>query len=170
MSAVWELDLPSTEKLVLLGFADHANDGGLCFPSVRRIAWKCGISERSVQRMIAGFKSIGLLDSVGNTKGGRNRPTTYCVRPEKGANLSPFKISTGVQSTQKGCHPQRERVTPTAPESSLTVIRTVKPRRESRAARNHIDEEINRRREAKQKRLKQQDDLQRELMVGSGPR
>ncbi len=34
MTAVWNLDLPDSEKLALLALADCANDEGLCWPSM----------------------------------------------------------------------------------------------------------------------------------------
>jgi hypothetical protein len=39
-------------KLVLMALADEADDTGFCFPSQRRLAWKCTISERTVRRMV----------------------------------------------------------------------------------------------------------------------
>jgi hypothetical protein len=39
MAAVWELNLPQNQKLVLLALADHADDRGTCYPSVARIAF-----------------------------------------------------------------------------------------------------------------------------------
>jgi helix-turn-helix protein len=52
MSAVWEVNLPATEKLVLLALADNANDEGHCWPSAMTIARKCGQGERTVRRAI----------------------------------------------------------------------------------------------------------------------
>ena len=52
MSAVWQLNIPTTEKLVLLAIADHADDEALCWPSVPLIASKCCLSDRQVQRLI----------------------------------------------------------------------------------------------------------------------
>ena len=52
MSLVWELDLPDSEKLVLLALADCANDEGGCWPSVETISRKCSKSERTVQNCI----------------------------------------------------------------------------------------------------------------------
>ena len=61
MSAIWELDLPRDEKIVALAFADHADDLGRCWPGIDRIAWKCGYSDRSVQRKIGALKDRGIL-------------------------------------------------------------------------------------------------------------
>ena len=48
----WTVRLPPAPKLVLMALADEADDRGFCFPSHRHLANKCGISERSVRRMI----------------------------------------------------------------------------------------------------------------------
>lgn len=53
MTAVWDLDLPASEKLVLLALADWSNDEGLCWPSIATLAKKCSKSERTLQRAIA---------------------------------------------------------------------------------------------------------------------
>jgi Helix-turn-helix domain len=52
MTWAWTLQLPPTPKFVLMALADDANDDGYCYPSHRRIAQKCSITERSVRRMI----------------------------------------------------------------------------------------------------------------------
>ncbi|AGN30403.1 hypothetical protein SXAG_00122 [Synechococcus phage S-CBS4] len=53
MTKVWELrDLTPTHKLILLGLADWANDEGLCWPSVDRLAQKTGLSRRTIQTNI----------------------------------------------------------------------------------------------------------------------
>ncbi|TZG24881.1 helix-turn-helix domain-containing protein [Sphingomonas montanisoli] len=52
MSAVWDLVLPDSEKLVLLALADSANDNGKCWPSMPTLAKKCSKGERTVQGVI----------------------------------------------------------------------------------------------------------------------
>lgn len=39
-------------KLVLMAIADEADDTGFCFPSQRRLARKCNVTERSVRRIV----------------------------------------------------------------------------------------------------------------------
>lgn len=61
MSAVWEMDLPDSEKLVLLALADWAGDDGRCWPSVGQMAKKCSKSERTVQATLRSLCGKGLL-------------------------------------------------------------------------------------------------------------
>ncbi|MDE2097580.1 MAG: helix-turn-helix domain-containing protein [Patescibacteria group bacterium] len=44
LDSAWEADCKrAAAKLVLVCLADHANDGGGCFPSVARIAKRCNL-------------------------------------------------------------------------------------------------------------------------------
>jgi hypothetical protein len=52
MSLVWELDLPDSEKLVLLALADCANDEGHAWPGMNTLKKKCSKSDRTVQLSI----------------------------------------------------------------------------------------------------------------------
>lgn len=53
MTMVWELDVPNNFQSVLLVLADFADDDGTnAYPSVDRISWKTGYSERQVQRIL----------------------------------------------------------------------------------------------------------------------
>lgn len=52
MHWAWAIRLAPAPKLVLMALADEADDRGFCFPSVRRLAGKCSITERSVQRIM----------------------------------------------------------------------------------------------------------------------
>lgn len=88
MSQIWELDLPAGEKLIALGFADHANDEGICRPSFSRIAWKCGVSRATVKRMVRRFQDAGILARMEMHAG--HRSPLWRVIPENGAKLSRF--------------------------------------------------------------------------------
>lgn len=77
MHWAWEQQLVPSLKLVLMALADAADDSGQCWPSVRTIAAKCCISERTVQRVMKDFKSMGLLlvEARATTSG---RQTSNC--------------------------------------------------------------------------------------------
>lgn len=61
MAQVWTLDLPPSEKLVLLALADAANDEGHCWPSATSIAKKSSQGERTVRRAIRALEAAGHL-------------------------------------------------------------------------------------------------------------
>ncbi len=92
MGAVFELDVPACDKLVLLAMADHARDDGTgCYPSIGRLAKKTSLSVRSVQRTIRGLENAGFLVSKGKSKGGRGVTTEYNLTLETGTNtMLPF--------------------------------------------------------------------------------
>ena len=75
-----------THKLVLLAFADFADDAGYCWPSIARVAVKSQVSERHVQRVVADLKRDGLL-AISEAGGGRKTPR-YQIR---GDRLSPLR-------------------------------------------------------------------------------
>ena len=83
MSQVWEDTRieSQAELLVLLALADHARDDGLCWPSMRSIAGKARIEERSAQRIIRRLIEKGLIELVsqGGCIDGCNTPNRYRV-------------------------------------------------------------------------------------------
>lgn len=61
MTWAFDQELPEGQKLVLLALADHADDEGTCWPGAKRMAEKCGVTRRTVQRRIAALETRGLL-------------------------------------------------------------------------------------------------------------
>lgn len=61
-SRVWKTNLPASQKLVALALADHANEKGECWPSIKKISDKCGLNERTV------FRNLNLLEKGGVVK------------------------------------------------------------------------------------------------------
>lgn len=59
MTMVWDIELPATEKLVMLALADCANDEGECWPSIATLMRKTGVSERTVQRATKAIEEGG---------------------------------------------------------------------------------------------------------------
>ena len=118
MSAVWELDLQASEKLVLLALADNANDEGLCWPSIATIARKCGKGDRSVQQAIQELQKLGHLtrdEVVGKGCRYTIHPRNNCAPAE---NSPPQKTTdTPAESAPK---PSRTINTSEAKASSVT--------------------------------------------------
>lgn len=50
-----------TDRLVLLSLANHANENGQCWPSVRTIAREANVTERAVQRSLASMRKDKLI-------------------------------------------------------------------------------------------------------------
>lgn len=76
MGAVFNLDIPSTEKLVLLALADHVSEEGVCWVGVRRLMTKTSLSEGCVRRICRSLEGLGLLMSEARFKGGEKSQTT----------------------------------------------------------------------------------------------
>ena len=64
LTAAWDLPIASTDKLVLLSLADHANDEGRCWPNIQTLATKTGLSDRSVRKAISRLKAAGHVEVI----------------------------------------------------------------------------------------------------------
>ena len=101
MSQVWEdaRIQSQAELLVLLALADHARDDGLCWPSIRTIAAKARIEERSAQRILRRLIEKGLIELVsqGGCIEGQNVPNRYKVKGgDFGSSHGPTESHPGV--------------------------------------------------------------------------
>ncbi len=89
MSDVWRTNLPTTEKMVLLVIADHANDEGTqSYPSQATIAEKASISIRTVQRCVNTLVLEGYIRMFKHSGGSANcredrRPHLYQININK---------------------------------------------------------------------------------------
>ncbi len=82
---VWELDLPPTDKLVLLALADHADhEGKNIRPGNELLCAKTGLSQQRVTQAIANFVKLGVLLPV-NRKTGRTHKREFTL------NTNPIK-------------------------------------------------------------------------------
>lgn len=87
MTDVWKLDIEKIAKFVLVKIADNANEAtGIAYPSVAYLVAFCGMSERTVQRILSDFVKSGVLVIVGYEKGGR-RPREYVIDLEKARKI-----------------------------------------------------------------------------------
>jgi len=132
MSLVWETDLPPSEKLVLLVIADHADDeGGNAFPSVRRVARRASMSERSVQRILRRLCDCGLVE-IEENKGGTwdyrsdRRPNRYRIvgvtglSPRGGDGVTP-EVARGDNLGARGDTEGTDGVTVVSPNTSIEL-------------------------------------------------
>lgn len=144
IAAAFELSIRSVDKFVLIALADHAHeDGSGAYPCVERLAWKTGLSERSVQYALRQLEADGLIKPVGSVhgglvSGGRGNTTEYKItfatspkgaprapfKPgKKGAPQTPLKNQKGAHRAplkkHKGCTPRQKKGARRAPESKL---------------------------------------------------
>jgi len=113
MTAVWEIEgvLTASQKLVLLCLADHANDDGVCWPSMPRLAQRSDMKLRNTQRVVHSLIEKGYVEVL-EEGGGRGKTTVYRIKPDgvkgdiqgvNGVNLTSFSEDTkGVISDTKG--------------------------------------------------------------------
>lgn len=63
VNLAWQRDMRAAQKIVLLALADFAQQStGECFPSVRVLSAKCGLSASAVRAQIKSLQSMGLVD------------------------------------------------------------------------------------------------------------
>lgn len=89
---VWGHFLPTTHKLVLLALADMADDVGHCWPSVQTVAKQCGISTRTVRRIIRDLEESKLLTSESRQREDGSRTSNLYLLSCAGVSL----LSEGV--------------------------------------------------------------------------
>ena len=102
MASAWDLDIPSTEKMVLMCLCDFANDdGGNCWPSIATLARKCSKSERTVQGAVRWLEDNGYLktcDQVGKRRDYLLNPRKICTPAESAPKPS---RTTNNKNTQR---------------------------------------------------------------------
>lgn len=110
-----DLDCTPTQKLILVGIANHDGDGG-AWPSIQTLARYAGVSYRSAQRAIGDLEKSGLIVRHVNQGGtartpDHSRPNLYEL------TLTPPDTSVGTPpDTSDGTPP-----TPASPEPSLNA-------------------------------------------------
>lgn len=123
MTEIWDNSPQTgTNLLMLLAIADHANDDGMCWPAVERLAQKCRVKERQAQYIIRALEASGELSVEIGT--GRGHPSHYHLkgalqRQEKGAlecTLPIKRVHSGAQRVHSGA---QKGAVASAPEPSL---------------------------------------------------
>ena len=92
MAACWPLDIPSTQKFVLISLADNANDDGICWPSIATIAKRTALHRATVMRAIRWLIDEGFLVAESPGNGLRNR---YKVIHKPVAQSDRLRSATG---------------------------------------------------------------------------
>ena len=97
MSLAWEMDIPSTEKMVLLCLCDYADENGRsCYPAISTLAKRTSKNARTVQRALRWLENSGIC----NSRGRAGTSTDYTI------NLAAFaggdKLSRVTKTTRGG--------------------------------------------------------------------
>lgn len=77
MNKVWDMQLPASQKIVLLALADQANDEGYCWPAIPTIARRSSKSERTIFAMLVDLENAGHLSRKQRT----GTSTLYVIHP-----------------------------------------------------------------------------------------
>ncbi|WP_280570142.1 helix-turn-helix domain-containing protein [Chromohalobacter sp. 296-RDG] len=90
-----EVTLAPATKMILVVLAWHADDDGICWPSVSTIARKSGSSTRTVRRAIKTMVNQGVMEiRPGYERRGRQTSNTYRLSVDKAPdNLSPLGVT-----------------------------------------------------------------------------
>jgi hypothetical protein len=115
---VWDhTTVSGNDLLVLLAIADHANDtGGGAWPSVRTLAAKVRVDERSVRRILRRLEVAGLIRADINAGPGGANVYTILMAPDTDVPLPESPPDTSV----------RDPLTPVSETPDTRVLRTVK--------------------------------------------
>jgi DNA-binding MarR family transcriptional regulator len=102
MTLAWAAFLPPSMKLVLMALADIANDEGICWPSVRLLARKCSLSDRTVRGIIADLEAKGFIRIERRFRtNGSQASNRYEVLTERGErSAGGWKATTKPEATQ----------------------------------------------------------------------
>jgi len=125
MSLVWEFDLPTSEKMVLLVIADHADDSGMnSWPSMATIARKASVSPRQAQRLVKSLSEAGWLsveEQAGGTREMRDdrRPNRYTIRLSGATSVTSRDDLRGDTEGPRGDAHDANGVTPMTPKPSI---------------------------------------------------
>jgi len=90
MSWVWDQQLPTTKKMLLLAIADHADDeGNNAWPSKARLSQKVGVEPNRIRQLLRELEIDGWLVTNKQRGGTLNtpsdrRPNLYSINTQRG--------------------------------------------------------------------------------------
>lgn len=80
MSAAVAVELPCNQKMVLLMLANRTHsDMGYCYPSIKRLASDCGLSETATKNAIKALVAMGIVFVTAQSKDGIKAPNRYTL-------------------------------------------------------------------------------------------
>ncbi|HFI1998242.1 helix-turn-helix domain-containing protein [Pseudomonas aeruginosa] len=123
MSACWPLQgLTPAQKAVLISLADNANDEGVCWPSVAKIAERTCLSERAVQQAIKVLNECKAL----SIEARQGRSTMFTVTPA--AFAPPQKVHPRRKCTPAASAPTPADAAPPPPQDLRPTPADAAPR------------------------------------------
>lgn len=124
MSACWPLQgMSIAQKSVIISLADNANDEGVCWPSVAKIAMRTCMSERAVQSAIRWLVDAGILSKDERL----GRSTVFTITP---AAYAPPQDMHPTPANPAPPPPQMPHPTPAAPAPRTVKEPKVEPPKE----------------------------------------
>lgn len=132
----WAFRVPvkGAQKAVLIALADHADERGSCFPSMRRIGLWAGVSARGARKAIRQLEECGLIATLQRPNGTSTyrllvSPETSQPRPERKTGNFP------VDKSERA--PERDAAVPPA-QASRPRNQVPVPRNEDPPPRNQV--------------------------------
>lgn len=83
---VYQKKIDAKHQRVLVLLCDFANDDGVCWPSIDRIAWKLSVSERTVMRAVKDLEAVGCIE----VRRHHRRANTYLIDLERLDDKPPY--------------------------------------------------------------------------------
>ncbi|HGN1092651.1 TPA: helix-turn-helix domain-containing protein [Proteus mirabilis] len=69
----WSLDLKAPQKILILSFADRADEYHCCYPSIQRLVKDTGLDKKTISKWINLMIEDGLISDTGERKGPTKR-------------------------------------------------------------------------------------------------
>lgn len=129
MTQIWDNedpDLTGSRLLILLCLADHANDDGVCWPSIARLTKRARIDRSGIIRHLDELEAAGYL-VIERDPG---RVNTYTVRATRRTSATGGADATG-----------RTNATPTRRTSATPPVAPVRPESSVNHQVNHHDDD-----------------------------
>lgn len=89
----WSLAIKPGPKFVLLALADYANDFGECYPSLKQLHQKCGLSRSTLIEHLSFLKEKKFISVTRQyDKNGYRRQNLYQLNANLSPNIEPAKV------------------------------------------------------------------------------
>jgi len=130
MGAIFDLEIPSAEKLVLLAMADHARDDGTgCYPAIGTLAKKTSLSRRGTQKLIRRLQVAGFITDTGKLS--RLGTVEYTLTLDRGGRtgFAPISAPGGANGRPLGGRTRRRKGANPVRPNQLLITKNLNRRR-----------------------------------------